>query len=65
MQGKPKSHQNSGETQESGHYLRYPEEELIDVLEAEEDRSKEAGSELAEHFGAVTGRAGRTTGRKN
>ena len=65
MESEEKGKKGSGEAPlESEHYQRYPEEEYIDEQEAEEDKPGRAGTELAEHFGSVTGRAGRTTGRK-
>ena len=65
MESEPKSKNGGGETPpESEHYQRYPEEEFIDEQEAEEDKPGRAGTELAEHFGAVTGKPGGTTGRK-
>lgn len=49
--------------QKPGHYRRYPEEELIDVLEERDGQAVRAGEELAEHLRAVTGRADGSTGK--
>jgi hypothetical protein len=58
--------QKGGEgLQETEHYRRYPEEEFIDEQEADDGKPGRAGAELAEHFRAVTGRAGRAIGRKD
>jgi hypothetical protein len=51
--------------QESEHYQRYPEEEFIDEQEEDDAKPGRAGAELAEHFRSVTGKAGRTSGRKD
>jgi len=57
MKSKSKDKKYSREAeQETGHYRRYPEEEIIDALEEEDRETKHAGTELAEHFRAVTGR---------
>jgi len=48
----------SDKHQKYGHYQRYPEEELIDVLTAESQKARPAGAELADLFRAVTGKAG-------
>ena len=49
---------------ETGHYRRYPEEAIIDELEAEEADRETAGAALAEEFSAVTGKVERTSGRQ-
>ena len=65
MNGKNADQPGGGqERPENAHYRRYPEEEFIDKQEEVEARPGRAGAELAEHFGAVSGKSGGVAGRK-
>ena len=65
MKSEPKNQKDGEAPPETEHYQRYPEEEFIDEQEADDGETGRAGAELAEHFRAVTGKAGRLTGRKD
>lgn len=45
----------------SEHYRRYPEEMIIDELEAEAAEAESAGAELAEEYRAVNGKPTKRT----
>jgi hypothetical protein len=65
MKSKANNPKGGESRRETEHYQRYPEEEFIDEQVADDGKPGRAGAELAEHFRAVSGRAGRTTGRKD
>ena len=58
--GKERKYGNAA-PRDADHYERYPEEAVIDELEAEEADPETAGPELAEEFGAVTGKPAKRT----